>query len=48
LAVPVLLDIGREPVAGADAREAIFEEAAEALIEEASYLDPADEAAWTQ
>ena len=45
LAVPVLLDIGREPVAGVSAREAIFEEAAEALIEEASFLDPAEMAA---
>ncbi|MBL8587490.1 MAG: ligase-associated DNA damage response DEXH box helicase, partial [Methylobacteriaceae bacterium] len=38
LAVPVLLDIGREPVAG-EAREAILAEAAEALIEEASGAD---------
>jgi ATP-dependent Lhr-like helicase len=43
LAVPVLLDIGREPVAGADAREAIFEEAADALIEEASRIDEDDD-----
>lgn len=42
LAVPVLLDIGREPVAGAG-REAIFEEAAEALIEEASLVDAQDD-----
>ena len=41
LAVPVLLDIGREPVAGA-AREAIFEDAAQALIEEASFVDAQD------
>ena len=41
LAVPVLLDIGREPVAGAG-REAIFEDAAEALIEEASFVDADD------
>ncbi|MBK9083554.1 MAG: ligase-associated DNA damage response DEXH box helicase [Rhizobiales bacterium] len=35
LAVPVLLDIGREPVAG-EAREALLAEAAETLIEEAT------------
>ncbi len=38
LAVPVLLDIGREPVMG-EAREAILAEAAAALIEEAGGAD---------
>ena len=37
LAVPVLLEIGKEPVAG-EAREAILEDAADVLIEEAMQL----------
>ena len=37
LAVPVLLDIGKEPVYG-DASEALLEEAADQLIEEAMRL----------